>query len=143
MDQDTLSLIGAITGPLGFVISLFAYFRERLVALVGMKYRVDPHARTDRELETAAFFFTGTAALFYVLAFMVSGTYVYLGGTSPAPRWLFNVFDGCTVVSVVDGVIGLFLFTLIGLIALLRRLRRRKARDPRPADDGSPLAPAR
>jgi hypothetical protein len=54
--------------------------------LAGMKYRVDlrggNHARPNNELKTAAFFFIGIAALFLVLAVIVSGTYVLLGGTS-------------------------------------------------------------
>jgi hypothetical protein len=94
---------------------------KTLVALVGMKLRGNPRrVRPNRELETAALFFTGTAALFFVLAFIVSAAYVYLGGTSPAPRWIFNLFDGFKIVSVVDGVIGLFLFTLAGLRTVRR-----------------------
>jgi hypothetical protein len=111
--------------------------------LVGQELSVDPRrgtrARPNRALTTAAVFFAGTAVLFFVLAFIVSAAYVYLGGTSPAPRWLYNLFDGFNVVSIVDGVAGMFLFTLVGLLALLRRLRPRPERFRRRSADAAVL----
>jgi hypothetical protein len=111
--------------------------------LVGQKYSVDPRrgnrALPNRALTTAAVFFAGTAVLFFVLAFIVSAAYVYLGGTSPAPRWIFNLFDGFNVVSIVDGVVGLFLFTLVGLRAPLRRLRPRPERSRRRSAEAAVL----